>query len=68
MEDLKAQLQKLVGRSGVKESRFALNNEFLQDPKVLTAVAGFLVLLLIVYRKYTPKTYTLSYATRLTAN
>lgn len=49
MEDLKAQLRQLVGRSGVKQSRFSLNNELLQDPKVLTAAAGFLILLLLVY-------------------
>lgn len=49
MDDLKAQLHTLLGRPELKPSRLSLNNELLRDPKVLTAVAGFLILLLIVY-------------------
>lgn len=57
MEDLKAQLRQLVSRSGVKHSKFALNNELLKDPKVLTAIAGFLTLLFVVYRKSNSKAH-----------
>lgn len=51
MEELQVQLRRLLGRQEVHRSRFSLNNELLRDPKVLTAVAGLLVLLLIVYCK-----------------
>lgn len=52
MDHVKAQLRSLVGRPEIKHSRFSLNNELLQDPKVLAAVAGFLIILLIVYREF----------------
>lgn len=52
MEQLQAELRHLLGRKDVEPSRFAFDQALLQDPKVLTAVAGFLILLFSVYRQY----------------
>lgn len=49
MEQLQAELRRLLRRPEVHRSRFALDQSLLQDPKVVTAVAGFLILLLVVY-------------------
>lgn len=51
MEELQAQLRRLLGREEIKRSRFSLDNAILTDPKVVTALAGFLILLLMVYCK-----------------
>lgn len=49
MEDIKAQLSSLLKRPQAKPSLFALNNDFLQNPKVVAAVLGLLLILSIVF-------------------
>jgi hypothetical protein len=52
MEEIKAQIRQLLGRPQINHSRFPFDQALLQDPKVLTAIVGFLVLLLAVYREF----------------
>jgi hypothetical protein len=49
MEDLKAQLSTLLKRPQAKPSLFSLNNDLLQNPKVVAAVLGLLLILSIVF-------------------
>lgn len=49
MEDIKAQLSSLLKRPQAKPSPFALNNDLLQNPKVVAAVLGLLLILSIVF-------------------
>jgi hypothetical protein len=49
MEDLKAQLSALLKRPQAKPSLFSLNNDLLQNPKVVAAVLGLLLILSIVF-------------------
>ena len=51
MEDLKLQLHRILGRPEAQRAGAAFNAELLQDPKVIAAVVGFLVILLAIYRK-----------------
>jgi hypothetical protein len=51
MEDLKYQLQSLLGRPEIKRSTLRLDDELLRDPKVVTAIVGLLLILAIVYCK-----------------
>jgi hypothetical protein len=51
MEDLKAQLSSLLKKPQAKPSLFSLNNDLLQNPKVVAAVLGLLLILSIVFCK-----------------
>lgn len=49
MEDIKHQLSSLLKRPGSKPATFALSHKLLQDPKVVTAVLGLLLILSVIF-------------------
>jgi hypothetical protein len=49
MEDIKHQLSSLLKRPGSKPATFALTHKLLQDPKVVTAVLGLLLILSVIF-------------------
>lgn len=52
MEELKAQVRRLLGQEEVKPSPFAKYLEALQDPFALAFIGGIIVLFLVAYRGY----------------
>jgi hypothetical protein len=49
MEDIKHQLSSLLKRPGSKPATFALTHKLLQDPKVVTAILGLLLILSVIF-------------------
>lgn len=61
MDELEHQLKSLLGRPETTRSTLRLDNDLLRDPKVLTAIAGFLVILAIVYCELPPLGLTIGF-------
>ena len=54
MDDIKQQLSSILKRPGSKPATFALTHKLLQDPKVVTAVLGLLLILSVIFCKSPP--------------